>query len=421
MAQPDSGPSLFNLITAAGDTAGAEAGTVKRALQVIRSHLGMDVAYVSEFVGNTSVFHEVDAPGLEAVIKPGDSMSLDDIYCRHILEGRLPQLMPDTSVEPIAMALPITTTVPIGKHLSVPIRLPDGSTYGMFCCLGRGASPSLNERDMQMMRAFAELAAYEIAREQETKKEAEERRIRIEDVIAAKRLAIVYQPIWHVARQQPLGLECLARFSAEPQRTPDLWFKEAADTGLGVDLELTAIRMAFAAFATLPGDAYLAVNASPATILSAEFSAVLGPLQADRIVVEVTAHAHVDDYDQLLATLVPLRARGVRLAVDDAGAGYSSLQHILHLRPDIIKLDMGLTRHIDLDPARRALAAALISFARDTGSKLIAEGVETQSELNTLKALGVEKAQGYFLGRPMPLAKAVRLFDVPPRKSGQIA
>ncbi len=303
MAQPESGPSLFNLITTAGDTAGAEAGTVKRALQVIRSHLGMDVAYVSVFVGNTSVFHEVDAPGFEALIKPGNSMSLDDIYCRYVLEGRLPQLMPDTSVEPI------TTAVPIGKHLSVPIRLPDGSTYGMFCCLGREASPSLNERDMQMMRAFAELAAYEIAREQETKKEAEERRIRIENVIAAERLAIVYQPIWHVAKHIPLGLECLARFSAEPQRTPDLWFKEAADSGLGVELELAAIRMAFAAFATLPGDAYLAVNASPATILSPEFSAVLGPLQADRVVVEVTEHAHVDDYDQLLETLAPLRAR----------------------------------------------------------------------------------------------------------------
>ncbi len=91
------------------------------------------------------------------------------------------------------------------------------------------------------------------------------------------------------------------------------------------------------------------------------------------------------------------------------------------MRPDIIKLDISLTRHIYLDPARRALAAALISFARDTGSKLIAEGVETQSELNTLKALGVEKAQGYFLGRPMPLANAVRLFDAPPRISGQVA
>ena len=90
MAQPESGPSLFNLITAAGENAGDEDGTIKRALQAMRSHLDMDVAYVSEFVGDPSVFREVDAPGLEALIKPGDSHSLDDVYCRHILEGRLP-------------------------------------------------------------------------------------------------------------------------------------------------------------------------------------------------------------------------------------------------------------------------------------------------------------------------------------------
>ena len=94
--------------------------------------------------------------------------------------------------------------------------------------------------------------------------------------------------------------------------------------------------------------------------------------------------------------------------MDDAGAGYSSLRHILHLQPDFIKLDMDLIRHIDLDPARRALASALIAFARDTNSSIIAEGVETASELETLQALGVEQAQGYFLGRPMPLDKALQ-------------
>jgi EAL domain-containing protein (putative c-di-GMP-specific phosphodiesterase class I) len=95
--------------------------------------------------------------------------------------------------------------------------------------------------------------------------------------------------------------------------------------------------------------------------------------------------------------------------VDDAGAGYASLQHILQLQPDLIKLDMGLTRNVDFDPARRALAAALVAFARDTGSQIIAEGVETTCELEALRSIGVEKAQGYFLGRPMALDNAVKL------------
>lgn len=411
MANAETSDALLRLMTAPGD-AGAEADPVQRALQVIRSHLGMDVAYVSEFVGDRSLFRAVDAPGFEALIKSGDSMALDDIYCRHILEGRLPQLIPDTSAEPVAMALPITAAVPIGRHMSVPIRLPDGRTYGMFCCLGREANPSLNERDLQMMKAFAELAAFEINREFEAKREAEEKRVRIENIIQNGGLSIVYQPIWKIDENRPIGLECLSRFAGSPKRPPDVWFNEAAEAGLAVDLELMAIRLALAAFAAspLPADVYLAVNASPATILSGGLPAALAGLHADRIVLEITEHAHIADYAALLAALQPLRQRGIRLAVDDAGAGYASLQHILHLRPDIIKLDMGLTRHIDLDPARRALASALIRFAADTGSRIIAEGVETGSELKSLRALGVEKAQGYFLGRPMPLAEAVKLF-----------
>jgi len=137
---------------------------------------------------------------------------------------------------------------------------------------------------------------------------------------------------------------------------------------------------------------------------------LMSELPGHRLVLEITEHATVEDYDALRAALRPLRGRGVSVAIDDAGAGYSSLRHILALEPDLIKLDMSLTRNICLDPARKALAAALISFARETGSRIIAEGVETAAELATLQSLGVEKAQGYFLGRPMALNAALRLF-----------
>jgi EAL domain-containing protein (putative c-di-GMP-specific phosphodiesterase class I) len=384
-------------------------GMVKRSLQAIRAHLGMEVAYVSEFVGDRSVFREVDAPGLEAMIKAGDSQSLDDVYCRHILEGRLPQLMADTSAEPLAMAMPITHAVPIGKHMSVPIRLPDGSVHGMFCCLGFKADRSLHERDMQMMKVFADLAAFEIGRELEAAKAAKEKEDRIRSVIENNQISMVYQPIWSLESSRPVGFECLARFSAAPSRSPDKWFAEAFEAKLGVLLELAAIRIAQAALAAFPADVYLAVNASPSTILSGELLDVLNGMPAERIVLEITEHAHVENYDRLLDALQPLRVRGVRLAVDDAGAGYASLQHILQLQPDLIKLDMGLTRNVDLDPARRALAAALVAFARDTGSQIIAEGVETTSELHALRRIGVEKAQGYFLGRPMAFDDAAKL------------
>lgn len=400
--------ALYDLIAA--PTGEQSDGIVRRALRAIRAHLGMEVAYVSEFVGDRAVFREVDAPGLEAAIKVGDSQPLDDILCRHILAGRLPEIIPDMSAEPLAMSLPIMKTVPIRRHMSVPIRLPDGKPYGMFCCLGFAPDRSLHERDLQMMKVFADLAAFEINRDRATARETAEKEARIRDAMGGEMLSIVYQPIWNIETGKPAGVEALARFAGKPPRTPDQWFNEAAEAGLRAPLEAAAIRLALAALDKLPAQAYVSVNASPETILSGEFERAVAGRQPDRIVVEITEHAPVDDYQALLDKLAPLRSAGLRLAVDDAGAGYSSLQHILHLRPDIIKLDIVLTRSIDLDPARRALALALVGFAHQLNSFIVAEGVETASELKTLQALGIEAAQGYFLARPMPCDEAVRLF-----------
>src|SRR6478735_1313506 len=165
-----------------------------RALQAVRAHLGMEVAYVSEFVGDQSVFREVDAPGHENMIKPGDSQPLDDVYCRHILAGRLPEIIPDTSAEPLAMSMAITSAVPIRSHMSVPIRLRDGSVHGMFCCVGFQPNPSLNARDLQMMKVFADLTAFEIDREVEAKKIVADKTGRIQSVMAQKDIAIHFQP-----------------------------------------------------------------------------------------------------------------------------------------------------------------------------------------------------------------------------------
>jgi EAL domain-containing protein (putative c-di-GMP-specific phosphodiesterase class I) len=134
-----------------------------------------------------------------------------------------------------------------------------------------------------------------------------------------------------------------------------------------------------------------------------------------RIVLEVTEHAAVRDYGRLNAAVGTLRSRGVRLAVDDAGSGFASLQHILRLAPDFIKLDMELTRDVDNDLARRALAAALISFAAEIGATIIAEGIETEAELSTLRDLGVAYGQGFFLARPAELPTATTKPPAPVR------
>lgn len=403
--------SLIDLVAFTEAIAREPHGALKRTLEAVRQHLGMQVAYVSEFTGGRTVFREVDAPGLEALVKVGDSQSLEDVYCGHILEGRLPELIPDTSLEPLAKAMPITAAANIGSHISVPIRLPDGRTYGMFCCIGFEANPSLNARDLQTMRAFADLAAFEINRDLVIAEADKQKRERIDGVIGQGQFAIVYQPIWDIRSRQAVGFECLTRFSGMPSRPPNEWFGEAAEVGLGTKLELAAIRAAVGALGSLPERLHLAMNASVGTITNREFADVMEDLPPERIVIEITEHTDVDDYEHLLRALLPLRQRGFRLAVDDAGAGYSSLRHILNLQPDFIKLDMDLIRHIDVDPARRALASALIGFARDTGSVIIAEGVETASEFATLQHLGVEQVQGYFLGRPMPLEGALQSIE----------
>jgi EAL domain-containing protein (putative c-di-GMP-specific phosphodiesterase class I) len=122
----------------------------------------------------------------------------------------------------------------------------------------------------------------------------------------------------------------------------------------------------------------------------------------ERVVLEITEHAVIDDYEQVLQAFTALRTRGIRLAIDDAGSGYASFRHIISLEPDFIKLDTTLTRDIDRDNRRQALVSAFVAFAGRTRSEIIAEGVETGAARDTLKVLGVNKAQGYLFGRPGP-------------------
>jgi EAL domain-containing protein (putative c-di-GMP-specific phosphodiesterase class I)/AmiR/NasT family two-component response regulator len=217
------------------------------------------------------------------------------------------------------------------------------------------------------------------------------------------RLHMVYQPIVGLHDGRLAGIEALARFDAEPDRGPDAWFAEAAAAGLSLELELTAIHAAVGDLERIPPGAYLSLNMSPATAVSAQFGELLERHGPDRIVVEVTEHARVDDYDRLGEALRGIRSSGVRLAIDDAGAGFASLRHILKLEPDLIKLDMSLTRGIDADRAKRALAAGLISFAAEIDAAIVAEGIETPGELEALRGLGVAFGQGYFLAKPGPV------------------
>ncbi|WP_324754408.1 EAL domain-containing protein [Roseovarius sp. Pro17] len=397
--------AIANVPTLSGDD------TIHSALEFVRSHLGMEVAYLSEFIGDDLVFRAVSAPGFEDTAYVGATMPLDDVYCRHILAGRLPELIPDTANEPLCRDIPLTSAIPIKSHVSVPIRRRDGSAYGMFCCLSRTAKPDLTQRDLAVMRAFAGLSAEQVNGRIAERVTYDTTATAIKAILQSRDFDVVYQPIMDAAARRPKGFEALCRFRAQPYRPPNLWFDDAATVGLQADLEICVIEQALIALNQLPPSIYVSVNASPATVASGRLGDVFKHWPAERIVLEVTEHSMVDCYDSLLSELDTLRFRGVRLAIDDAGAGYSGLQHIVRLHPDIIKLDISLTNRIDEDIVRRSLGAALVRFAVEINAAIVAEGIETEGELTTLHDLGVPLAQGYFLGKPADLATAKAWFD----------
>lgn len=258
-----------------------------------------------------------------------------------------------------------------------------------------------------MMRALKGITVADTSNPAESWKEQIQR---IQQVLKDGLISMVFQPILDLQQGCVCGVESLARLTAEPLRTPDLWFNEAKNVGLGVDLELLAIRLALAQLGQLPKTCYMSINASPETANSPGLVEALAQVPLTRVVLEVTEHDAVSDYQVLLESLRDLRARGLRLAVDDMGSGYANLRHILQLAPDIIKLDVELTRGIDQDTPRRALAASFASFASQIGAKIVAEGVETETEFNTLKELGIQLGQGYYMARPgsLPLPPGLR-------------
>ncbi len=263
--------------------------------------------------------------------------------------------------------------------------------------VGGGASLSAELIDDIVHELSSQLRREEIEHQQLAARRGE-----IDRFLSGSGVTMVYQPIVDLRSRTVVGMEALARFHSLPLRPPNEWFATAVELELGVQLEMMAIESAMAALPRLPADVYLSVNCSPRAAISPEVAALING-SASRMVVEITEHEAIEDYAVLAAALEEPRARGVRVAIDDAGAGFASLRHTLLLRPDIVKVDTSLTRNIDRDRAKRALTSALVSFGEEVDVAIVAEGIETREELDELVALGVPFGQGFYLARPAPL------------------
>ena len=286
---------------------------------------------------------------------------------------------------------------------------PEQLTQAIHSAVGGGAylSPEVN-------RVALEELTTRLNAEEEMQRRRNERRSRIITLIAESQFRVVLQPIIDLRDGAPHGVEALTRFAAAPAQAPDVWFGEADRFGEGPSLELATAAAALGHLDDLHPDLCMTVNISPSTALSGRLGEILEATDLRRVVLEVTEHSAVVDYATLTRALAPWRERGARLAVDDAGGGYASFAHILNIAPDYIKLDISLVRNIHRDPHRQALARAICGFADELGVAVIAEGIETEAELSVVAALGTPLAQGFHLGRPLPLADQPALLRTPP-------
>ncbi len=277
----------------------------------------------------------------------------------------------------------------------VPIRW-EGRMVGVLVLASRTReSTHWTEARLGVLEELGSFLGTLIGAQVERRSNREEHLARIADIIDRRRFDPVFQPVVDLASDRVCGYEALTRFHSG--RRPDLCFADAHAVGLGTEFESAAVAAALKAARTLPPGVWLSVNFSPAAVIDGHAAAVIS--SADRpIVIEITEHVQIDSYPALRQAIASCGP--VRLSVDDAGAGYASLRHILELQPDFVKLDIGLVRDIDSDPARQALAAGLCHFAVQTSTILIAEGVETEAEANAVRTLGVDLAQGFLFGRP---------------------
>jgi EAL domain-containing protein (putative c-di-GMP-specific phosphodiesterase class I) len=219
--------------------------------------------------------------------------------------------------------------------------------------------------------------------------------------LADNQPALVAQPIVSLASGEPAGFELLARFTGPPSAAPDLWFAAADRYGFAPELTARVLTAALALRETLPPNTFLTVNVEPHLVTHpAVRDALYSCGRLDKVVLELTEHVIAPDARELTAELDRVRAAGGLIAVDDAGTGYAGLGQLLAIRPDIVKLDRELVTGVDTDPIMRALVGMLGDLAGRMDAWLLAEGVETTAELQTLAALGVPLAQGWLLARP---------------------
>ncbi len=365
-----------------------------------RAVMEMPVAFLTRMDGTTQTLEHVDS-ALPLLFPQGYQAPQATTLCQQILDGELPRVLPDLTDHPAAMALPSARMPRIRSYASVPVELSDGTLYGTLCTASLRKNTGVQDRDADLLTVLAQTAAVLIEPHVSGRSRRAGIRARYQALIDAGGPHIVAQPIVDLGTGRRVGAETLSRFPEEWAMPPDVCFREAFDVGLGEELEFATLARCGQVAERAVG--YVSMNVCPGTVLDPRFGAFMAALPLPKVLVELSEGYPVDDYDALLAALGPLREQGLRLAIDDVGAGFSSLRHVIRMSPDVIKLDRAVVTGLDADGVARSLVQSLCAFARSAGAQVVAEGVETPGEAEALREVGAHLGQGWFYGRPAPV------------------
>lgn len=376
------------------------AALIDDALTAVRRLLDMPLAVLIRCDGADVVLDHVSACDADTAPATGHRCPATGSYWQAVCDDILPQVMPDTAHDPQAMALAAVCPVPFRAAIAVPLRLHGSGATALLCCLSDTARPLLAAQDHAVLLSFAGLLGRVAGRDPTADPTGRSLRQRIDDVIADRDFQLLLQPIADLASGTVTGAEALCRFRPTPYRSPDRWFADAHAVGLGRALERSVVTKAMEVLPDLPRALTLSINVSLDMLVSDDLPALIDGPFSERVVFELTDHAGSQNPSVLRDRIKRLRQLGARVAVDDLSASYASLNAVLHIKPDIIKIDRMLVRSIHMDPASQALAAGLVHFAQAIGAMVIAEGIEHAQEARCLRDLGVTQGQGFLLGRP---------------------
>jgi EAL domain-containing protein (putative c-di-GMP-specific phosphodiesterase class I)/CheY-like chemotaxis protein len=303
----------------------------------------------------------------------------------------------------------------------IPLRTSAGMLGGIVVCTEAVDGITFLASRLSVLESFGAVASALLGPGIVARQQHGEVRGEVEAILQDRAFKPVFQPVVDLESGATVGYEALTRF--RDRTRPDRRFADAEAIGLGLELESACLSAALAAAPDLPGDGWVSLNVSPGLLLERQCLARCLRGYAGAVVLEVTEHVAIENYGAVRDAVAGLEGH-VQVAVDDAGAGFASFRHILELHPDFVKLDIGLVRQIDRDDVRQALVAGIVYFAKKSGCRLIAEGIETSGERDQLHALGVDLGQGFLLGRPAPAAELPAAPDdtgAPGRRNGDRA